>query len=336
MKELVSVIIPVYNTEKYLEACVCSVLGQSYENFEVILINDGSTDQSVEICKKFEKKSEKIRFFSQENKGVSAARNVGIHYAKGQYLFFMDSDDVIHRDTLQALYCIIKKEKVEMAVAKYIQLSDKALREVIKDELTDNIMPQYLLLDNVTLFNWMSSFNNWMLADIGGKMISVDELGTLRFQENLAHGEDTLFVYQYIQKGISAGILRKSWYYYRKNEQSASHIFNTNQYLEHINVCKYIRNCEIQSKRIENALVWEGMCLQLLERYYVQAKQEKNTQICTCIKETANMYKREYIFNKMSKRKRLLFYICFTCYPIYYFKLKVGHYIRKIRSGRYK
>lgn len=331
MKELVSVIIPVYNTQKYLEACICSVLVQSYENFEVILINDGSTDQSVEICKKFEKKSEKIRFFSQENKGVSAARNVGIHYSKGKYLFFMDSDDVIHRDTLQALYCIIKKEKVEMAVAKYVQLGNEMFDMVVQRESVRKIKSEYILLENQGLFDCIGGFEPWIMTGIGGKMFSANALDNLRFRENLTHGEDTLFIYQCIQKGISAVILQENIYYYRIHEKSASHTFWADQYLEHIEVCKYIRDCEYMEGRTEHALVWEDMCMYFLEKYYSLAKKQTDKKLCRRIKNTARMYWKEPIFHEMVIRKKFLFVTCFTCYPIYFLKQKLVYIIGQLR-----
>lgn len=99
-----SIIVPVYNVEKYLEKCLNSLVNQTYENYEIILINDGSKDHSREICEKFEKKyRNKIKLINQENKGLSAARNVGMSCAKGNYIFFIDSDDYIEINTLELL-----------------------------------------------------------------------------------------------------------------------------------------------------------------------------------------------------------------------------------------
>ncbi|MGL6105767.1 glycosyltransferase family 2 protein [Romboutsia sp.] len=89
----ISVIVPVYNVEKYLERCLNSLLNQTYKNLEIILINDGSTDSSEEIRKKYSKQDEKIKFISQENKGIAETRNVGIKNSTGEYIAFLDSDD---------------------------------------------------------------------------------------------------------------------------------------------------------------------------------------------------------------------------------------------------
>lgn len=95
MKSLISVIIPVYNVEKYICRCLDSVLRQTYCNFEIILVNDGSTDDSGNICKKYQNRESRITLLCQKNRGLSAARNAGIEVAKGDYITFIDSDDCV-------------------------------------------------------------------------------------------------------------------------------------------------------------------------------------------------------------------------------------------------
>lgn len=100
----VSVIIPVYNAEKYIEKCLDSILGQNFQDFEVILVNDGSTDRSLEICKTVSNKNKCISVLDQENQGVSIARQKGINSASGQFIAFIDADDYVKRDYLEVLY----------------------------------------------------------------------------------------------------------------------------------------------------------------------------------------------------------------------------------------
>ena len=94
---LISVIVPVYNVEKYLKKCVNSITSQTYENLEILLVDDGSTDLSGQICNEFEKNDARIKVIHKKNGGLSNARNVGIEKAQGKYLMFVDSDDVIFR-----------------------------------------------------------------------------------------------------------------------------------------------------------------------------------------------------------------------------------------------
>jgi len=105
-ENLISIIIPVYNVEDYLEECLNSILQQDYDNYEVILVNDGSTDNSLNIASEFDKKYSFVSLINQSNKGVGAARNMGIQYAKGEYLYFLDSDDFLAND----FFTIVSKE----------------------------------------------------------------------------------------------------------------------------------------------------------------------------------------------------------------------------------
>src|SRR5690554_7984530 len=99
----ISVIIPVYNKAPYLEQCLNSVINQTYKNLEIIIIDDGSTDNSLEICEKYRKKDERIQLISQENQGVSVARNKGIQKASGEWIYFLDADDYLELDAFGIL-----------------------------------------------------------------------------------------------------------------------------------------------------------------------------------------------------------------------------------------
>jgi glycosyltransferase involved in cell wall biosynthesis len=108
-KLLISIIIPVYNAEKYIKRCLLSVQNQTYQNLEIIIINDGSQDQSVNICQEIAKKDSRISFYSQNNKGVSSARNYGLKLATGDYVYFLDSDDYIIPTCIEKLVSVLKK-----------------------------------------------------------------------------------------------------------------------------------------------------------------------------------------------------------------------------------
>lgn len=107
----ISVIIPVYNSEKYIERCLKSVVNQSYKDLEIILIDDGSTDNSSLICKKWEKLDNRVKYFRKENGGPSTARNYGLKHVSGDYIHFLDSDDWIDLETYSHCYKLIKNNK---------------------------------------------------------------------------------------------------------------------------------------------------------------------------------------------------------------------------------
>ena len=109
MTELISVIVPIYNVEKYLRTCLNSLLEQTYENFEVLMINDGSTDSSATICQEYAERDSRFVYFEKENGGLASARNFGIDHSKGMYISFIDSDDWVVETYLLDLYNAIVK-----------------------------------------------------------------------------------------------------------------------------------------------------------------------------------------------------------------------------------
>ena len=111
-----SIVIPVYNSEKYIEECLGSVISQTFKDFEVICINDGSTDASKSLLDEFANKDERVKVYSQENQGVGAARNYGIELAQGKYISFLDSDDILSPNTLKSVYNFFEKHYDEIDV----------------------------------------------------------------------------------------------------------------------------------------------------------------------------------------------------------------------------
>lgn len=120
-KALISIIVPVYNTEKYLEKCLDSLINQSYPYLEIIVVDDGSTDNSFQICNKYTKLDSRIKVIHQKNKGLSAARNTGLQYVHGKYISFVDSDDYVTSDYIAYLYYLLTKYHADISVCSYTQ-----------------------------------------------------------------------------------------------------------------------------------------------------------------------------------------------------------------------
>lgn len=116
----ISVIVPVYNTEKYLHRCVDSILAQTYTDFELLLIDDGSTDGSGAICDELAQKDSRVRVFHQENGGVTSARKLGVKKSRGDYIYFVDSDDSIYNNALDVIYACMTDE-YDLVVSNCIQ-----------------------------------------------------------------------------------------------------------------------------------------------------------------------------------------------------------------------
>ena len=140
MKCLISVVVPVYNVEKYIDRCLNSIINQTYRKLEIIIVNDGSTDNSRKIIDKFSKMDSRIIVIDKNNGGLSEARNVGINAATGDYITFIDSDDFVSYDYIEYLYSLIEKYKVKVASSFYQIISSedeiKTNEEYIDQKLT--------------------------------------------------------------------------------------------------------------------------------------------------------------------------------------------------------
>lgn len=123
-QDLISVIVPIYNVEKYLRTCLNSLLEQTYENFEVLMINDGSTDGSAAICQEYAERDSRFVYFEKENGGLASARNFGLDYSKGMYISFIDSDDWVVETYLLDLYNAIVKSKSDISISHHIGYKD--------------------------------------------------------------------------------------------------------------------------------------------------------------------------------------------------------------------
>lgn len=149
MSELISVIVPVYNVENYLHECLGSILSQTYQNLDIILVNDGSTDRSGQICDDYAAKDSRIRVIHQENGGLSKARNVGIAAARGAYLTLVDSDDGIHEPFIETLYDQLIAHQADMAISNYYKYDERDgkfyFHNLNQDDLVEVLTPQECL-----------------------------------------------------------------------------------------------------------------------------------------------------------------------------------------------
>ncbi len=209
---MVSLIIPVYNSEAKLESCVKSVLRQTYKDFELILVDDGSTDRSLEICKQFEQSDSRVRVVSQKNSGPSAARNKGIESAHGQYLQFVDSDDHIEEMMLEELVEAMENENVDMVVC--------GIRENHSDHIHD-IVP---LISGKVQVDQLESvypeiFQNFILNAPVNKLYRKDKIKSM-FPLDLSLGEDLIFNLEYIKNCSNLFFIKKIFYYYEISEGS--------------------------------------------------------------------------------------------------------------------
>ncbi len=225
MNQFVSVIIPVYNRMDYLAECLNSVLNQTYQNLEVILIDDGSTDGTLDLCKQYAVKDSRIVVISANHGGVSVARNLGLEAAKSSYIFFVDSDDVIHPSLVEALVRSLEETGAAMAGTKssIVFLEDwHQVPQLIQGSSgpADTVYKTH----EETIRDFFYGQSPFGL--IGGVMIRKDHIRDTRFNPELTIGEDYYFTYQNLLKNADAVYLKQRWYYYRCHPNNSGDVKN--------------------------------------------------------------------------------------------------------------
>lgn len=209
---MISVIVPVYNAEKYLSTCIESILSQTYTNFELLLVDDGSTDNSGVICDEYAQKDNRIKVIHQENSGVSSARNAGLKICNGDYIQFIDSDDYIKSSFLEILYSAIMNDNSQIAVCKATTVLIDGTEKESNSKVIDNIC---LEKNEATVFLF-----NEMNNALWNKLISKDVIKNIAFEEGRTFGEDPYFLVQILNNCDKVSFVPDELYYYRKNEGS--------------------------------------------------------------------------------------------------------------------
>lgn len=205
-EKTVSIVVPVYNVAEYLNDCVQSLIGQSYHDLQIILVDDGSIDNSLDICKKWKKIDKRIEIFHQENKGLCSARNIGISYAKGEYLCFVDSDDCLHSQFVEIMVEVARENCSNMVACRYLRFHEKnELKNVLINEV-----PQHLVKGIKNLFArheiycWGALYKR-----------SIIEQKNLLFDESLSNLEDAVWNCLYMQDLKESIYIDLPLYFYR-------------------------------------------------------------------------------------------------------------------------
>ena len=200
-----SIIIPVYNAEKTLERCLESIRGQCFSNYEVILIDDGSSDNSFKICTQYAEKDCRYFVVHQENRGPSAARNIGVDIAKGKWICFVDSDDSISYDYLQTIFDVVQKEEAEAIFLGYYKVSENGEKE--------ECIP-INAYDNDKVKTLMALSENDMFGYTWIKCLKKEIIRDVRFDETLNLFEDEIFTCYIMQNCKKINVIKKAIYNY--------------------------------------------------------------------------------------------------------------------------
>lgn len=225
MNPKVSIIVPVYKAEQYLHRCIDSILAQTFTDWELLLVDDGSPDRSGEICDEYAKKDKRIRVFHKENGGVSSARNLGLEKVQGEYVTFVDADDWIDADALNV--CMTEIETNDLDVLQFSFTRDEHLLGSLGSDSTEVCsLPDYLEKRRLLVCVWGTVIRS-----------SIIHTNKIRFDSQMKLAEDQLFLFTCMEYATKLMRIPNRLYYYYDNPQSATNNENTDDILYSSNRC---------------------------------------------------------------------------------------------------
>lgn len=239
---LISIIVPIFNAEKYIERCIRSIINQTYNNMEIILINDGSTDKSLNICKRIMKCDKRIKIIDKLNEGVSATRNLGISIATGDYIAFVDADDIVNERFIEKSVEKLQNDEFDIVIGgiennikeKFIIKQEKILKREDKTELIKALISSE---EN----KYLPYEGNGGLAYSTGRLYKKKLIQKIEYPTKIKYREDLIFNLKAFIEAESIILIDDIWYKYYLNKDSACF--------------KYIENYSYESKIFLNELV---------------------------------------------------------------------------------
>lgn len=319
---LISVIVPVYNVEKYLHKCINSILNQTYKNLEIILIDDGSTDNSGKICDEYALKDNRIKVIHKENGGLSSARNAGLDICSGDYIGFVDSDDYIAEDMYEYLYVNLIKNNADVAMCNYW------IENNLNTEIADSSLEKFILNNKSNILKF--HLEHGMFFPVWNKIFKKEIIKNIKFPIGL-NAEDVFILIDWINNCNKIVFGNDCKYFYLKRETSLyNRPANKNLFDEVIafkKIMSYINNNLEFIENVEITRKW------LIESYRFSLDRilfKSNVNKFKNEKEKIiNVLKRNFIFISKNryisfKSKILYLIIIVDCKIYFYLKKKLG------------
>ena len=281
---LISVIIPVYNVEPYLHKCINSVLNQTFQNFELILVDDGSTDNSGIICDEYAHKDERIKVIHQKNAGQSAARNNGFEISKGEYICFLDSDDWFSDNALEIFYNLVKNNNVDMGMIKIVSTSDENIAFYGTNKTI--IMPLNDCLNNILK-------DPSLYSSPCNKIFKRDLINKLKFPEGRVYEDHYIYVDRLCQvKEI--GYSLNACLFYRQRFDSTTHDQFSPKKLQYLEALEQVNQ--------------KLLSLNRKDLYYKHSNKLLNCYMDYCIKlKDSNIKEQDYYIKEIKIKAKKLF-----------------------------
>ena len=311
---MISVIVPVYKTEKYLSRCVKSICNQSYKNLEIILVDDGSPDNCGRICDELASEDARIQVIHQENCGLASARNVGLKRATGKYVSFIDSDDYIAKEMYEKMVLAIEKNMCDICMCSSIVVNENG--KVLKREVYKN--KSYMGLEIIPFCILPLKTAAW------NKLIKKDSIKENTFPEGKIHGEDLVFFSNYFTEQSKLIAIDYCGYYYVKHSDSITTSTFSEKSFDEV-YCKDLASIIITRKfpqYKQETVCWQFRARLNLVRQLISCKEiGYKSIVSTYLKWMRENYNR--VSNLLTKKTKYE-YKLLVCFPkLYIFVLKI-------------
>ena len=294
---MISVIIPVYNAEKYLHKCIDSVLSQTFSDFELLLINDGSKDRSAKICDEFAERDKRVKVIHKENGGVSTARNAGLDIATGKYICFIDSDDWVEKSYLKSFFLVDKNPETALVLQGFI-------KEQSNGEISKSFVPNkvFFSTEYSDLFFSFELIKKWPF--IASKLFASELIrnNSIHFDEDVQYGEDLLFLLDYLLYSEKVILVNEAGYHYTYQKDSLSRFYypyeSENKRFESI-IAKLQKievkfNFDAKTNELHEHF-FAGYLLRLLHSLYRAPHKKKKNERVKLLKKHSTMETRSWV-----------------------------------------
>lgn len=307
-KKLISVIVPIYKVEKYLKRCVDSIINQTYKNLEILLVDDGSPDNSGKICDEYEKIDKRIKVIHKANGGLSDARNSALKIAKGDYIGFVDSDDYIKEDMFETLYKLSEENNADISIVSYYEMIEDRIISVRKSkeiQVMDKIeaIKELLLDTKIQSYAWNKLFKK--------ELFQGTEFPTGKNFEDIA---TTLILFEKCNKVV---LLEEPKYYYIRRNDSIVGIRNYKTYLDYLEVIwdKYIylkdKYPEIEEYNAYNFMINMIWVYTIIVSYEIDGLDSKYDELYQKLLEIIEKYG-DKITGKLENYNKAVLYMILT------------------------
>lgn len=310
MTELVSIIIPCFNVEKTIDRCMNSVINQYYKNIEIIVVNDGSTDNTIDLLNKY-RKDNRVKIISQVNSGLSGARNTGIELAKGDYIMFVDSDDYISLSMVQLLVYHAKKDKADIVICGFENVNNNDNIDIAKDvDCSQSIVcTSKQALQNI---NKDEVEYNYYGVESWNKLYKINLFETIRFPLGKLY-EDNFKMHLLINEATTVSYIKNKLYFYVKTENSITNSKYSEKKFEGLKGFELrIRFFSDNYPELMNLAIRKYL-LVLISHYFMASKSNK-TILKKKIRLKYKNYFNQYLF-KDSNLKEKIILVLFRYFP---------------------